>query len=230
MMANVRLRAWTVVGLALIVAVTGGCGSDTQSLPDTGADSGAGSTNGCVDSCSLYGQACCEPDLGCVRPDGTCVFDMLEGDLTTPSLVYDYPSLEKQIAALPAGIRYSVAALDIAWAATDPSPSGRIELHLTAQASARVRERLANGTPFRFSCNGTPLFVGQFYMIEGAAALNTPVIHFSLDTDDTVILKLASAQGEWWMKSGSEADRQRIDRPELRRILCARGDLRELAP
>lgn len=184
----------------------------------------------CLDPCALGGPICCAPDLGCAKPGESCVFDMLAGSVSSPGLAYTYDTLEQRIAALSQEITVSVTDSDIEWAATDPSPSARIEMHLTAIASAQKGSLLAKSGPFRFSCDGTPLYVGQFYMLEGAAALATPVMHFAYDADNTVILRLGAVQGAWYTNFASQESKQRIDRPELRRLLCQRGDLRALAP
>jgi hypothetical protein len=120
---------------------------------------------------------------------------------------------------------------DIEWAAAEPAPASRFEMHLTSQASSEYGALLESTDlhPFRFSCDGQELFVGVFYLIYGAAALNTPVLHVELDADDLVVLRLGAWQGAWLIPAeGNPEARERIDRPELRAVFCQRGALQEL--
>jgi hypothetical protein len=192
---------------------------------------GAGDAGGCIDVCRLYGQACCVPALSCVKPGGSCVIDVLAEYVDT---TYEYAVLEQKVASMPQDLLASFTDADIAWAAAEPPPAARIELHMTPRASAlygTILERPMS-RPFRLSCNGQRLFVGVIYLEEGAAALRTPVLHVARDSNEAVVLRLGAWQGAWmgfgWMDD-SEA-RRRIDRAELRSVFCQRGALRELDP
>jgi hypothetical protein len=150
----------------------------------------------------------------------------------TVDVIYDYAELEEEMATLSPVIIVSIADSDIAWAATDPLPSARFELRLDAAAALLHGDVLADlhGHPFRFSCDGRELFVGVGYLRGGAAAIQTPVLHGERDTNGVVTLLLGAYQGAWIFGGGGSdaALRERIDRPELRAALCARGILSEL--
>ena len=75
--------------------------------------------------------------------------------------------------------------------------------------------------------DGQNLFVGLVYMLAGAAAIDTPVLHVSRDLDDSVILRLGAQQGAWALASSvtALAARQRLDQPPLRATLCLAGAL-----
>jgi hypothetical protein len=152
--------------------------------------------------------------------------------MSSPS--YEYASLETQIASLPQDLLVSFTDADIDWAAADPPPTSRIEMHMTAQASSLYGTALDSAHwnhPFRFSCGGQSLFVGVTYQEIGEAALNVPVLDVSRDASNLVVLRLGAWQGAWYMGSslGPTGARERIDRPELRAVFCQRGALRDLA-
>jgi hypothetical protein len=101
-------------------------------------------------------------------------------------------------------------------------------MRLSPAASALHGSALeaADSHPFRLSCDGQSLFFGQVYMLQGAAALQTPVLHVSRDLDDTVILRLGAEQGAWALASPTHlAARERLDHPQLRATLCLAGAL-----
>jgi len=106
-----------------------------------------------------------------------------------------------------------------------------IEFHMTTQWSLLHDAdiiKFMDGVPFRLSCNGQSLFAGVFYIIYGQAALDTPVLHPDRDVDNAVILRL----GAWasFAAGSHPGEKERIDRPELRSVLCQRGALRVLNP
>jgi hypothetical protein len=85
---------------------------------------------------------------------------------------------------------------------------------------------------FRVSCDEKELFVGVTYLEYGAAAMMVPVLHIQQDVAGTVVFRLGAWQSAWAITGLFENDvaRARIDRPELRAALCARGILNELGP
>ena len=214
-------------------AATGGA-SGTGGAAGT-ADGGASSDggNGCIDVCALYGEACCLWTDPCLAPASSCTFDVLAAGVGT---IYEYGDLEAKVAALPQDVSASFTDQDIAWAAADPWPAGRIELHLTDDAASRygtILDGAKDGRVFRVSCGGQSLFFGVFYLVYGAAALNTPVLHEARE-DGVLVLRLGAYQGAWmdWglSRPESSAAKERIDRRELRAALCRRGILHVLDP
>jgi hypothetical protein len=209
---------------------TGGAGGTTATAIDGGAADGA---SGCINVCALYGEACCVWTDPCLGPAQSCTFDVLAASVGT---TYQYQDLEAKVAALPADLSASFTDQDIAWAAADPSPAGRIELHLTDAAAARygkILDGANDGRVFRVSCGSRSLFVGVFYLIYGAAALDTPVLHEARE-DDILVLRLGAQQGAWMGMGVSQPEtaplRERIDRPELRAAFCRRGIMHVLDP
>jgi hypothetical protein len=212
--------------------VIGGAGGSAAggSFSDGGSSDGAG---GCTDVCALYGEACCVWSDPCLVPTSSCTFDVLAASVGT---TYEYADLETKVAALPQDISMSFTDQDIAWAAADPWPAGRIELHLTENAASRygtILDGARDGRVFRVSCGGQSLFVGVFYLVYGAAALDTPVLHEARE-NGVLILRLGAYQSAW---VGMGVDqpatsplRERIDRSELRAALCRRGVLHVLDP
>ena len=226
-------------GASTMSAFMGGAsntgGTSTASGTSAGGASSGGRSSGtgdCVNVCALYGPVCCVTDLGCVKPGSSCIVDVLEGNVNT---TYTYTDLEQKIAALPQNVRFSFADTDIAWAGAHPDLGAHFEFHMTGQWSALhdtdITEHM-DGIPFRLSCNGQQLFVGVFYILWGQAALDTPVLHPDRDTDNSVILRLGAWEGAWasYTAVGQPGDSERIDRPELRSVLCQRGALRVLDP
>jgi hypothetical protein len=221
------------IGTGGIVGSSTG-GSFTGGIIESGGMGGnsMGGTDGCIDVCALYGPACCIGSGACIQPGGSCVVDVLSAAFTPP---YQYPDLETKIASVPQDVLVSFTDTDIAWAAADPAPTARIEMHLTSQASSlygTALDNLRDGHPFRVSCGGQSLFVGVTYIIYGQAAINTPVLAVARDVDNLVVLRLGAWEGSWYTASlaGPPGARERIDRPEIRAALCQRGALRELDP
>jgi hypothetical protein len=214
-------------------STSGAGGTNTGGAPDSGAaeggsSSGAGGDSHCVDVCALHGPSCCVPT--CVTADARCVIDVF--DAKSPSNSYEYADLEERVASLPPTFVVSVSTADIEWAGADPPAAARIEMRLSPAASALYGAALegAEMHPFRLSCDGQTLFVGQVYMFSGAAALQTPVLHVSRDVDDSVILQLGAQQGAWAFSNplAPLAARERLDHPQLRGTLCLAGALAEL--
>jgi hypothetical protein len=169
--------------------------------------------------------------MGCVVPGGSCVVDVLAGVAYS---VNDYADLEQAVASMSQDVLVSFTDADIAWAAADPSPAARIEMHMTPQASSLYGTLLEGAhffQPFRFSCNGQSLFLGVIYLWYGAAVLNVPILDTARDTDNSVVLYLGAWATAWQrIGAGDPGARERIDRPELRAVFCQRGALRELDP
>jgi hypothetical protein len=147
---------------------------------------------------------------------------------------YDYAALETKVLALPQNIVATLTDQDFAWAAADPQLASRMEFHLTEDAASRygtILDNVQDTRAFRVSCNGQPLFVGVFYLVYGAAALNTPVLHVARE-NGVLVLRLGAAQAAWMSgpKTGCGTPCQRIDRAELRGAFCRRGILQVLDP
>jgi hypothetical protein len=142
-----------------------------------------------------------------------------------------YANLERDVAASSGEVAISISDAEVAWAAAESPLAARFELRLTAEASAAKAATLASLTerPFRVSCNDQTLFVGYVYQLHGAAVLRTPVLHIE-ESAGVVVLRLGAWQGAWsvFQLADAEVERARIDRPELRAALCARGVLEEL--
>jgi hypothetical protein len=178
--------------------------------------------------CALHGAACCIPNVECVSAETSCTVEVLAAKVSTFT---DYATFEQTVAELPQERLLSFTDADVVWAAAEPAPAARIELHMTPEMAALHAATLesADFSPFRVSCDGRPLFVGMVYLWYGAAAFDLPVLHVILDEEDPLILRLGARQGTWaGFGSASPESRQRIDRPELRGALCTRGALREL--
>jgi hypothetical protein len=212
-------------------ATTGATGGESGAPGGEAGTNGEGGTGGehCVDFCSLYGAACCIPELDCTAPPTGCLVEVLAGSVDTS---YDYATLEQRIAELPQDLLASFTDADITWAAAEPAPAARMEFHLTPAVAASYGAALeaSHNRPFRISCNGQSLFVGVLYYVGGAAALGTPVLHTERQGEDALILRLGAWQGAWLNLGSPDANeaRERIDRSELRAALCARGVLQEL--
>lgn len=214
-------------------ASTGGAsGMSTGGAAEGGATDG-GSTAGaggepCVDVCALNGPSCCVEPAACVSADARCVIEVFGTRLST--IPYQYAQLEQVVAQLPQVFAASVTTADIDRASADAPASARFELRLTPAASALYGGALedADRQPFRLSCDGHTLFLGLVYMLGGAAAIDTPVLHVSRDVDDSLMLRLGAQQGAWITSSGPLAARQRIDQPQLRATLCLAGSLSPL--
>jgi len=62
---------------------------------------------------------------------------------------------------------------------------------------------------------------------------STPsVLHPDRDADNAVVLRLGAWQGAWasFAAGGHPGEKERIDHPGLRSVLCQRGALRVLNP
>jgi len=169
--------------------------------------------------------------MGCVKPGGSCVVDVLATRVDT---TYEYADLESEIASMSQDILVSFTDTDIESMEAEPPAAARIKWHMTPEASARIGTTLDHwSNPFRLSCNGTSLFVGVIYNVNGQAALKTPVMHVSRDTDNSLVLRVGAWQCAWLLPMMSYLEdpvaRQRLDRPELRAVFCQRGVLKELA-
>lgn len=203
-------------------ANVGGAGGETS-------NAGAAGNGDCVDVCQLHGEACCVPG-SCVSADASCVIDVFDDRV---SAIYDYAVLEQKVATLSQTFSASISTADIVSSAADPSPSARIELHLSAAASSLHAAALEGGDlhPFRVSCGGERLFVGLVYKKEGAAALALPVLDVSREADDGLVLRLGAWQSAWSFPNRTDDNlpaRARLDRPELRSTLCLSGAPQEL--
>lgn len=214
-------------------ASTGGGGTtSSEGIPDGGAadagpTAGAGGESNCVDVCALHGPSCCV--AACVTAEAACVIDVFDVRLSTSP--YEYAQLEQTVASLSQSFVASLSTADIEWAGADPPLASRFEMRLSPAASALYGAALesAEKHPFRLSCGGQSLFVGQVYMLEGAAALDTPVLDVSRDADDAVILRLGAQQGAWaFASAASLVARERLDQPQFRATLCLAGALAEL--
>ncbi len=207
-----------------------GVGGGEPGGAPSGGEGGSGDCDG-VDVCALRGEACCIPNVDCVSAESNCLFEVLAARTFG---AYGYADLVQRIAALPQDLLVSFTLDDVDWVATDPFPSGRIELHMSAEFGAAWGAALdmADTNPFRVSCDGQPLFVGEIYMREGAAAFDSPVIHVAIDEGEPLILRLGARMPSWFPGAGPVAleSRQRLDRPELRAALCVHGALRDLDP
>jgi hypothetical protein len=194
----------------------------------SGGESGA---VGCRDFCAPGTPACCSPELRCVEQVPSCRIDVLSERV---GVAYDYAELEQKIASVSAEVLVTIADTDIDWAAADAPPAARIELHLSRTASKANVDALtgADSRPFRVTCDGQPLFVGVVYLIYGAAALQTPVLHVGDIENDALVLRLGAWQGAWLLPDaeGDPQLRERLDRSELRATFCARGVLSVLEP
>ena len=204
-------------------------GADDGGAAGTSSSAGAGGESQCVDVCALHGASCCVPSVACVATDARCVIDVFDKML---SINYQYAELEETVASLPPLFLASLSTADVARVAADAGPTARFEMHLSAAASARYGAALETAFmhPFRVSCDGQSLFVGQVYSMIGAAAFQTPVLHVARDVDDSIILRLGAWQGGWSASTSPStlAARERLDRPQLRATLCLAGAIEEL--
>lgn len=146
-------------------------------------------------------------------------------------VVYELAELEKRMSdggGAPVAMRLGID--DVTRLVVGPQPSSLIELHLTAEASRRVRTAippLAETLPFRVRVDERELFVGVVYTAIGAAAIRTPVLHVSEgERDSPVVLVIGAQQGAAYGMSSPEAAK-RTDRSELRQAFRSRGKLEE---
>jgi len=213
------------------VSLAGGTGSGAVSGAEASAGADQAGAGPCVDFCKPDAPACCSDALRCMPGVQACRIDVL-ADRVDPQEYYD--DLVAKVALLSSDIALSIGDVEIAQPAMDPPPAARIELDLTAQASAThgpALKKLLNH-PFRVACDGEELYIGVVYIREGAAALLTPVLHVEDADDGTLRVLLGAAEGEWTGLGGfsTPEENERLDHPELRAALCARGILSELPP
>lgn len=209
-------------------ASTAGSGNAGAPAENGGESSGgAGGAEECRNLCSDQAPACCTADLHCVTAEQHCridVFDLIE-------LPHDYDALEQELAAVSDHVSLSISDGDVKSAAAEPFAAGRFEFDLNDRASASYGDMLqaSFGHGFRLSCNDKPLFDGIFWFEEGQAVFDTPVLSVAAQTKDgATVLELGAFSGAWsssFGDGGTTADRERIDRPELRAAFCARGIL-----
>jgi hypothetical protein len=166
--------------------------------------------------------------LRCVDHIASCRIDFLSARLST---TYEYADLQAELAGAN-DVVFSVSDADLAWAAAEPPNASKFELHLSDTASEAAWTALMDSDlqGFRVSCDDQELFVGLTYLQYGAAAMMVPVLHIEQVMTGTVVFRLGAWQGAWLLTGGArnETERARIDRPELRVALCARGILNEL--
>jgi len=174
--------------------------------------------------CTNQAPACCTEELRCVESIPTCRIEVLA---ETVGVVYEYADLEQEIAALSGMVEFTIPLTQVERAAADPPPASRFELTLSVEASSAYQGLTTAYTqPFRFSCDEQTLFVGVIYMLEGAAAIRTPMIDTEEDENGALVVRLGARIGAWGLPElVEESLRERIDRPELRAALCARGIL-----
>jgi hypothetical protein len=204
-------------------------GGTAGSDPSDAGESSGGAGGTCQDLCTDEAPACCTEPLGCVESIPTCRIDIFAEFVSIPS---DYEELQSEVATLTGGIEISIPSAEVEWAAADAFPSPRFEFRLTEEASVThtALKELYETRPFRLSCNDRELFVGVTYMLIGAAAIRTPVLHIEEAESGAIRLLLGAWQGAWGLTSstGDVTLRERIDRPELRAAYCGRGILDEL--
>ena len=211
---------------------TGGApaiGTGGAPVVDAGSAGGESAVDGARDVCALHGAACCVPAIRDVKPETECVLDVFAEYL---NVTYEYADLETKIASLSKDIAVSVTDADVKSAEADPPPARRIQLNLKPEASSRLGPMLVDLRmhPFRLSCGGQRLLVGVVYDEIGAAAIRTPVLHLEKKADGSVALRLGAWQGAWmgFPSFSDSAVQERLDRPELRAVLCEKGALRQL--
>lgn len=212
-------------------SAAGGSSSGAGGGEPGGAPAGGeGGGGNCVDVCALHGEACCIPNVECVSSESNCLFEVLAA---TVGGTYPYDELEQRVLALPQDLLLSFTLDDVEWVAAEPSPAARIELHMSDELADRHAATLAAAfsNPFRVSCDGQRLFVGMFWMLEGAAYFDSPVLHVAVDEGgERLILRLGALMPSWQRAAVTVPveSRQRLDRAELRAALCLHGPLREL--
>jgi hypothetical protein len=205
-------------------AATGGAAGD--SVASAGESSG-GAGGECQDLCSEPVPACCTGELRCVERVPRCRIDVLADQV---DVIYEYSELQAEIGTLSGGVDVTIPLSVVESAAADPPPAARFQLTLSAEASTDLAA-LAGVylRPFRLSCDEQELFVGVVYQREGAAAIQTPVLHAEQAEDGALVLLLGAWQSAWAISGGGAAElRERLDRTELRAELCGRGILDEI--
>lgn len=222
-----------ISGAASGGAVGGGEGLAGQTTAGGGEDANEGGSGGamaCQDLCMADTPECCGPALRCVEVVPACRIDVLAATINS---IGSYAQLEAQVATLPSDLLVSITDADVAWAGADPVSSMRFELRLDAAASTLHADALSKVDamhPFLLSCSDRRLFVGVGYARHGAQAFETPVLHVEQAPDGAVTLLLGTHNGVWsgFGDPDDPAVRERIDQPELRAALCARGILNQL--
>jgi hypothetical protein len=191
-------------------------------------ESSGGSGHDCRDSCEAA-PACCSDELRCVESAPSCRIDVLVEEV---DVIYEYADLVTEIASLTGEVELSVPLTYVVRAAADPPPAARFEMTLGSEASIELAALLSmDRHPFRVSCDGEELFVGVVYMLEGAAAIRTPVLHVGEADGGALVLRLGALQGAWLFGDAVDVEySQRIERTELRAGFCERGILDELTP
>ena len=208
----------------------GAAGDDASTAGESSAgESSAGAGGDCEGWCTAQTPACCGLELQCGVTPPACRLDVLAD---TVDVIVEYADLEEEIRGLSSAIELTVPLGFVERAAVDVAPAARFELTLGAQASAELAALAGMYLhPFRVSCDEQELFVGVVYMMEGAAAIRTPVLHVK-DESGVLVLRIAAWQGAWLLGTGEPGAhielRERIDRAELRASFCERGILGEL--
>jgi hypothetical protein len=163
-----------------------------------------------------------------VSAESHCRIDVLDGRIEIPDA---YADLQQNIAGLSGDVLFSVTDADVVAAAAEPQFAARFAFDLSPEASATYGAELMSALfkPFRLSCDDQELFVGVVYYEDGQAPLETPVLHVRQLADNAVVLELGAWEGAWTEEEAfagdQDAERVRIDRPELRAAFCARGIL-----
>lgn len=210
---------------------TGGSAAGPAAAGEGGAHAGqssGGAGHDCRDSCEVA-PACCSDELRCVESAPSCRIDVLVEEV---DVIYEYADLLTEIASLTGEVELSVPLTDVVRAAADPPPAARFEMTLGSETSIELAALLSmDRHPFRMSCIGEELFVGVVYMLEGAAAIRTPVLHVDEADGGALVLRLGALQGAWLFGDAVDAEySERIERTELRAGFCERGILDELTP
>lgn len=191
-------------------------------------EAAGGAGGGCQNWCTVDMPACCGAELRCVESAPSCRIDVLAENV---DVIYEYAELQAEVNALSGAIAATIPLSEVEHAAADPAPAARFEMTLNADASADLAALAGMHLhPFRVSCDDEELFVGVVYMLGGAAAIRTPVLHAEAADSGALVLRLGAWQGAWIISGsdGDEALRERIDRAGLRVAFCERGALQEL--
>lgn len=149
---------------------------------------------------------------------------------------YTYEELEAHYGSCTAATGYyTLTERDVELYRVPAAPDGRVELELTAAASAALRLRAGDRDvgwvfgedPFAVALDGARLFLGLDYFIGGAAALQFPVLHVQ-DEAGRIWLRIGEYQGSWagWGPTEPVVD-PRVDPPELRTFFRELGRLAE---
>jgi hypothetical protein len=206
-------------------------GSAGELAENAGESSGgAGGAPACEDLCTAEAPACCTSELHCVSGVSHCRIDVLAGRIDIPDA---YAALEQNIAQLSGEVLFSLSDTDVLAARAEPPVAARFAFDLTPEASVTYGDELMSSLfqPFRLSCDDQELFVGVIYYEDGQAPLETPVLHVTQAADNATVLELGAFEGAWTEEEAfsgdQDAERARIDRPELRAAFCERGILSE---